>query len=140
MAFLGLWRPFGTVVGSILESFLGAFWLPNRAVDRIAKTTKSDEIQHFLRFVQVPGGRKSTKNVTESRFEHQPCSKSVSGASWDQFWSNFGSILGSKICSKRKLNIEAILSDFEGPNGEGWLQGGCPSESKLRLDVGYKRR
>ena len=83
MAFLDLWRPFGTVVGSILESVWDVFWLPNRAVDRIAKTTKSDDVTALFKVFQVPGGRKSMKNVTESSFEHQPCSKSVLGASWD---------------------------------------------------------
>ena len=109
MAFLGLWRLFGTVLGSILASFVGASWLPNRAVDRIAKTTKSDDITSLFKVFSGAGGSKIDENVTESSLEHQPCSKSVLGASWDQFWSHFGSILGSKIGSKSKLKIEAIV-------------------------------
>ena len=111
-AFLSIWGARGAVLGSIFGSFVGACWLPNRAVDRIAKTTKSDDVTALFKVFQVPGGRKSTKNVTESSFEHQPCSKSVLGASWDQFWSHFGSILGSKICSKSKLKIEAIFERY----------------------------
>ena len=102
------WESVGVDFGVIF----GFFWLPNRAVGRIAKTTKSDDVTALFKLFQVPGGRKSTKNVTESSFEHQPCSKSVLGASWDQFWSHFGSILGSKIGSKSKLKIEAIFELF----------------------------
>ncbi len=50
----GLWRPFGTVVGS----FWGAFWLPNRAVDRIAKTTKSDDVTALFKVFSGSGGSK----------------------------------------------------------------------------------
>ncbi len=50
------WRPFGSVVGSMLESCLDVFWLPNHAVDRIAKTTKSDDVIALLNVFQVLGG------------------------------------------------------------------------------------
>ena len=85
------------------------FGCPTAQWTESRKTRKVMTLQHFLRFFQVPGGRKSTKNVAESSLEHQPCSKSVSGASWDQFWSHFGSILASKICSKSKLKIEVFF-------------------------------
>ena len=118
MAFLGLWRPFGTVLGSILWSVLDAFWLRNRAVDRIAKTTKSDDVIALFNDFSGAGGSKIDENVTESSLEHQPCSKSVSGASWDQFWSHCGSILASKICSKSKLEIQERFLRKPSPGGE----------------------
>ncbi len=50
MTFLVVWRPFGTGVGSIVVSLWMLFWLPNRAVGRVAKTTKSDDVTSFLMF------------------------------------------------------------------------------------------
>ena len=55
---MSLWRPLGTVLGTILESFLDAFWLPNRAVDRIAKTTKSDDVIALFKVFSGAGGSK----------------------------------------------------------------------------------
>ena len=62
-----LWRPFGSVWGSILESFLDVFWLPNRAVDRIAKTTKSDDVTALFKVFSGSGG----SNIYEKRDRKQ---------------------------------------------------------------------
>ena len=58
MAFLGLWRPFGSVLGSILESFSDVFGLRSRAVHKIAKTTKSDDIIALFNDFSGAGGSK----------------------------------------------------------------------------------
>ena len=46
------WDSFGVDVGVIL----GACWLPNRAVDRIAETTKSDDVTALLKVLSGSGG------------------------------------------------------------------------------------
>ena len=85
---------------------LVCFWAARpHSRQKSRKPRKVMTLQHFLRFFQAPGGRKSTKNVSESSLEHQPCSKNALGASWDQFWSHFGSILGSKIGPKGDLKF-----------------------------------
>ncbi len=47
-----------TVVGSMLESMLDVFWLPNRAVDRIAKTMKSDDVTSLFKVFSGAAGSK----------------------------------------------------------------------------------
>ena len=81
------------------------FGCPTAQWTESRKPRKVMTLQHFLRFFQAPGGRKSTKNVSESSLEHQPRSKSALGASGDQFWNHFGSILGSKIGPKGDLKF-----------------------------------
>ena len=94
MAFLCLWRPFGTVLGSILESFLDVFWLPNRAVDRIAKTTKSDDVTALFKVFSGSGGSK----IDEKRGRKQLGAPtllqerlgSLLGPILEPFWEHFG--------------------------------------------------
>ena len=45
-------------MGSILGSFLGASWLPNRAVDRITTNTKSDDVTALFKVFSGSGGSK----------------------------------------------------------------------------------
>ena len=94
MTCLGLWRPFGTVSGSILGTFLGASWLPNRAVDRIAKTTKSDDVTALFKFFSGAGGSK----IDEKRDRKQLGAPtllqerlgSLLGSILEPFWEHFG--------------------------------------------------
>ena len=48
------WDSFGVDFGVIF----GCFWLPNRAVDRIAKTTKSDDVTALFKVFSGSGGSK----------------------------------------------------------------------------------
>ena len=58
MAFFGpldaFWDSFGVDVGVISV----CFWLPNRAVDRIAKATKSDDVTALFKVFSGSGGSK----------------------------------------------------------------------------------
>ena len=94
MTFLGLWRPFGSVLGSIVGSCLGASWLPNRAVDRIAKTTKSDDVTALVKVFSGSGGSK----IYEKRDRKQLGAPtllqerlgSLLGSILEPFWEHFG--------------------------------------------------
>ena len=85
---------FGTVVGSILESVLDVFWLPNRAVDRIAKTTKSDDVTALFKVFSGSGGSK----IDEKRGRKQLGAPtllqerlgSLLGSILESFWEHFG--------------------------------------------------
>ena len=94
MAFLALWRPFGTVVGSILELFLDAFWLPNRAVDRIAKTTKSDDVTALFKVFSGSGGSKIYEKHGRKQLGAptllQERLGSLLGPILEPFWEHFG--------------------------------------------------
>ena len=89
----------GCFLGRFWSHFGVLFWCPRREAGICGKPCFLQTVQHFLRFFQVPGGRKSTKHnvMSGNRIQLKPGCKSVLGGSWERFWSHLGAILGPKI-------------------------------------------
>ena len=94
MAFFGFGRPFGTVLWSLLWTFGVLFWLPNRAVDRLAKTTKSDDVTALFKVFSGSGGSKIYKKRVRKQLGAptllQERLGSLLGSILEPFWEHFG--------------------------------------------------
>ena len=94
MTFLDLWRLFGTVVGSICGVISGAFWLPNRAVDRITKNTKSDDVTALVKVFSGSGGSKIDEKRGRKQLGAPTLLQERLGSLWgpilEPCWEHFG--------------------------------------------------
>ena len=92
--FWSLWRPPGSVFGTMLMVIWDAFVASKPGSKISEKPCKT--IEKTMIF-EVLGGRKSVENGSGNSMQQEVSSKSVLGGSWDRCWSHLRVMLGPKI-------------------------------------------